>query len=43
MSLIHTCNLAKVDPIDYLTQLQLHASQVIAARVNGCRGTIGST
>ena len=31
MSLIHTCNLAKVDPIDYLTQLQLHASQVIAA------------
>lgn len=28
MSLIHTCSLAKVNPFDYLTALQVHASQV---------------
>ena len=28
MSLIHTCSLAKVNPFDYLTALQEHASQV---------------
>lgn len=30
-SLVHTCNLAKVDAIRYLTELQRHASEVIAA------------
>ena len=28
MSLIHTCSLAKINPFDYLTALQEHASQV---------------
>jgi hypothetical protein len=28
MSLIHTCNLAKVNPVDYLTALQEHASDL---------------
>jgi len=28
MSLIHTCNLGKVNPFDYLTSLQKHASEV---------------
>ena len=28
MSLIHTCSLAKVNPFEYLTALQVHASQV---------------
>ena len=28
MSLIHTCNLEKVNPFDYLTSLQKHASAV---------------
>jgi hypothetical protein len=28
MSLIHTCELNKVDPFDYLTQLQLHAGEL---------------
>ena len=31
MSLIHTAELAKVDPFDYLTQLQRHATQLRAA------------
>jgi hypothetical protein len=31
MSLIHTAELAKVDPFDYLTQLQYHATQLRAA------------
>ena len=29
MSLIHTCNLAKVNPFDYLTTLQKHASDLV--------------
>jgi len=29
MSLIHTCNLAKVNPFDYLTALQEHASDLV--------------
>lgn len=28
MSLIHTCNLAKVNPFDYLTNLQKHSSEL---------------
>jgi transposase len=28
MSLIHTCSLAKVNPFEYLTALQVHASQI---------------
>ena len=28
MSLIHTCELNKVDPFDYLTQLQVHADEL---------------
>lgn len=28
MSIIHTCNLCKVNPFDYLTQLQKHTSQI---------------
>ena len=28
MSLIHTCNLAKVNPFDYLTALQKHSSEM---------------
>ena len=29
MSLIHTCNLAKVNPFDYLTALQKHSSELV--------------
>ncbi len=29
MSLIHTCNLNKVNPFDYLTQLQRHSSDIL--------------
>ncbi len=28
MSLIHTCELCKADPFDYLTELQRHAKEV---------------
>ena len=34
MSLIHTCELCKSDPFDYLTQLQLHAKELAAAPQN---------
>ena len=30
MSLIHTCELCKADPFDYLTELQRHAKEVVA-------------
>jgi transposase len=30
MSLIHTCELCKADPFDYLTRLQLHAKELAA-------------
>jgi transposase len=30
MSLIHTCELCKTDPFDYLTELQLHAKELAA-------------
>jgi transposase len=31
MSLIHTCELCKADPFDYLTELQRHAREVAAS------------
>lgn len=31
MSLIHTCELCKANPLDYLTELQKHANQLAAA------------
>jgi hypothetical protein len=34
MSLIHTCELNGVNPLDYLTELQLHAEEVAAAPQN---------
>jgi hypothetical protein len=31
MSLIHTCELGKINPFDYLTELERHASEVAVA------------
>ena len=41
MSLIHTCELNKVNPFDYLTELLRHPAEMKACvRRSGCRGTI---
>src|SRR5262245_26852182 len=39
MSLISTCQLNRVNPFDYRTQLQQHAGALAACPSSGCRGT----
>lgn len=40
MSVIHTAVKNQVNPFDYLTQLQRHASEVHKSPENGCRGMV---
>ena len=39
MSLIHTCELNKANPFDYLTELLRHPVEMEAIRRSGCHGT----
>lgn len=40
MSLIHSCELNKVNPVDYVTELLRHSAEVA---VRGCHGTTDAT